>query len=59
MGALNHVFWGGREGYMTVLNTDIRKELDNMAAFLTMSTEYAQSIGFDAQVNSYQLIRDW
>jgi len=49
MGALNHVFWGGREGYMTVLNTDIRKELDNMAAFLTMSTEYAQSIGFDAQ----------
>ena len=48
-GGENHVFWGGREGYMSHLNTDVRLELDNMAAFLKMSKDYANSIGYDAQ----------
>ncbi|GIS31777.1 MAG: hypothetical protein Ct9H90mP3_5730 [Flammeovirgaceae bacterium] len=33
----NYVFWGGREGYMTLLNTDMKKELDNLATFLHMA----------------------
>ena len=36
LGAENFVFWGGREGYSTLLNTDVRKELDNMANFFKM-----------------------
>jgi xylose isomerase len=36
LGGENHVFWGGREGYQSVLNTDVRKELDNLAAFFHM-----------------------
>ncbi|MWB93132.1 xylose isomerase [Flavobacterium sp. GA093] len=42
----NYVFWGGREGYMSLLNTDMGKELDNMAKFLTMSRDYARAQGF-------------
>lgn len=34
LGAENFVFWGGREGYQSLLNTDIRRELDHYAAFL-------------------------
>jgi len=49
LGAENHVFWGGREGYQTVLNTDVRKELDHLGAFLHMVVDYKKSIGFDAQ----------
>ncbi len=45
----NYVFWGGREGYDTLLNTDMALELDNMARFLTMAAEYAQKIGFKGQ----------
>ena len=42
----NYVFWGGREGYMSLLNTDMGRELDHMAKFLTMSRDYARSQGF-------------
>lgn len=40
------VFWGGREGYETLLNTDMGLELDNMARLLSMSVAYARSIGY-------------
>ncbi|MBQ4818561.1 xylose isomerase [Aquimarina sp. MMG016] len=42
----NYVFWGGREGYMTLLNTDMKRELDHMAQFLTMARDYARGQGF-------------
>jgi xylose isomerase len=42
----NYVFWGGREGYMSLLNTDMGRELDHMAQFLTMSRDYARAQGF-------------
>ena len=42
----NYVFWGGREGYMSLLNTDMGRELDHMAQFLTMARDYARSKGF-------------
>ncbi|MBU86539.1 MAG: xylose isomerase [Flavobacteriaceae bacterium] len=42
----NYVFWGGREGYMSLLNTDMARELDHMAQFLTMCKDYARSKGF-------------
>jgi len=37
LGGENYVFWGGREGYNSILNTDIKKEIDNLAALLTMA----------------------
>src|SRR5690606_20611073 len=46
LGGENYVFWGGREGYMSLLNTDIGRELDHMAQFLTMARDYARSQGF-------------
>jgi xylose isomerase len=49
LGAENYVFWGGREGYESLLNTDLRLELDNLARFLQMAIDYAKEIGFDAQ----------
>ncbi|MEC8679355.1 MAG: xylose isomerase, partial [Bacteroidota bacterium] len=42
----NYVFWGGREGYMTLLNTDMKKELDNLATFLHMAKDYGRANGF-------------
>ena len=42
----NYVFWGGREGYMSLLNTDMGRELDHMAQFLTMARDYARAQGF-------------
>ena len=42
----NYVFWGGREGYMSLLNTDMGRELDHMAQFLTTAKDYARSQGF-------------
>ncbi len=42
----NYVFWGGREGYMSLLNTDMKKEIDHMARFLHMAKDYARSKGF-------------
>ncbi|XP_067938106.1 xylose isomerase-like [Watersipora subatra] len=50
LGAKNFVFWGGREGYSTLLNTDIRKELDHMANFFKMVISYKTQIGFDGQL---------
>ena len=42
----NYVFWGGREGYMSLLNTDMGRELDHMGRFLTMARDYARGQGF-------------
>jgi xylose isomerase len=42
----NYVFWGGREGYMSLLNTDMKQELDNMGRFLVMARDYARGQGF-------------
>ncbi len=47
LGAENYVFWGGREGYDTLLNTDMKLEQDNLARFFHMAIDYAQEIGFD------------
>jgi len=46
LGGENYVFWGGREGYMSLLNTNMKKELDHMARFLHMAKDYARSQGF-------------
>lgn len=46
LGGQGYVFWGGREGYETLLNTDMGLELDNMARLLTMAKDYGRSIGF-------------
>ena len=50
LGGENYVFWGGREGYETLLNTDMKLELDNMARFLSMAVDYAKEIGFTGQL---------
>ncbi len=42
----NYVFWGGREGYMSLLNTDMKRELDHMGRFLGMARDYARKAGF-------------
>lgn len=49
LGGEGYVFWGGREGYETLLNTDMGLELDNMARFLRMASDYARKIGFRGQ----------
>ena len=49
LGAENYVFWGGREGYESLLHTDMKRELDNLAYLLQMSVDYAKEIGFGAQ----------
>lgn len=49
LGGENYVFWGGREGYETLLNTNMKLELDNMARFLQMAVDYAKEIGFKGQ----------
>ncbi|MGL4865381.1 MAG: xylose isomerase, partial [Cetobacterium sp.] len=49
LGGQGYVFWGGREGYETLLNTDMKLELDNLARLLTLATEYADEIGFKGQ----------
>lgn len=46
LGGNGYVFWGGREGYETLLNTDMGLELDNMARLLTLARDYGRSIGF-------------
>ena len=46
LGGTGYVFWGGREGYETLLNTDMKRELDNMARLLTLAADYADRIGF-------------
>ena len=46
LGGKGYVFWGGREGYETLLNTDMGLELDNMARLMHMAVDYARSIGY-------------
>ena len=46
LGGTGYVFWGGREGYDTLLNTDMGLELDNLGRFLTMARDYARKQGF-------------
>lgn len=49
LGGANYVFWGGREGYQNLYNTDLKRELDHLAAFLHMAVDYAKEIGFTGQ----------
>jgi len=49
LGGESYVFWGGREGYETLLNTDIKREQEQMARFLHMAVEYKRSVGFSGQ----------
>ena len=46
LGGANYVFWGGREGYSSLLNTEMAREQDNMARFLEMAADYKKEIGF-------------
>ncbi len=46
LGGENYVFWGGREGYMSLLNTDMRREQDHLARFLQSARDYARENGF-------------
>ena len=45
----NYVFWGGREGYQNLYNTDMKRELDHLAKFFHMAVDYAKEIGFTGQ----------
>lgn len=49
LGGENYVFWGGREGYMSSYNTDMKRELAHLAQFMHMAHEHAQKIGFTGQ----------
>ncbi|MGJ9384965.1 xylose isomerase [Salipaludibacillus sp. CF4.18] len=49
LGSDNYVFWGGREGYETLLNTDMKLEMDNLGRFYHMAIDYAKEIGYDGQ----------
>ncbi len=46
LGGEGYVFWGGREGYSTLLNTDLKREVDHLGAFLHMAVDYKKKIGF-------------
>jgi xylose isomerase len=46
LGGENYVFWGGREGYQNLYNTDMKRELDHLGQFFHMAVNYAKSIGF-------------
>ncbi len=49
LGGTNYVFWGGREGYHNLYNTDLKREFDHLAKFLHLAIEYRNSIKLDAQ----------
>ena len=49
LGGAGYVFWGGREGYETLLNTDMAREQDHLARFLHMAVDYKKAIGFKGQ----------
>lgn len=49
LGSENYVFWGGREGYDSLLNTDMGLELDNLARFMHLAVDYAKEIGYTGQ----------
>jgi xylose isomerase len=46
LGGAGYVFWGGREGYSTLLNTDMKRELDHLGRFLHMAVDYKKKLGF-------------
>ncbi|MBB5057482.1 xylose isomerase [Granulicella aggregans] len=50
LGGSNYVLWGGREGYETLLNTNMKHELDQMGRMLSLVVEYKHKIGFDGQI---------
>jgi xylose isomerase len=50
LGGHNYVLWGGREGYDTLLNTDVRRELDQLGRFFTMVVEHKHAIGFEGHI---------
>ena len=50
LGGSNYVLWGGREGYETLLNTDLKQELDQLGRFLSMVVEYKHRIGFQGTI---------
>jgi xylose isomerase len=50
LGGENYVLWGGREGYETLLNTDMKRELDQLGRFLSMVVEYKHKIGFKGAI---------
>ncbi len=49
LGGVNYVFWGGREGYQNLFNTDLKRELDHMGRFMHLAVDYAKQIGFTGQ----------
>ncbi|NLF69011.1 MAG: xylose isomerase [Candidatus Anammoximicrobium sp.] len=49
LGGVNYVFWGGREGYQNLFNTDLKRELDHLGRFLHLAVDYAKEIGFTGQ----------
>jgi xylose isomerase len=49
LGGVNYVFWGGREGYFNLYNTDLKRELDHLARFFHLAVEYKKKIGLAAQ----------
>jgi xylose isomerase len=50
LGGANYVLWGGREGYETLLNTDLKRELDNFGRFLSLVVEHKHRIGFTGTI---------
>lgn len=49
LGGENYVFWGGREGYMNLYNTNMKRELDHLARFMQLAVDHAKAIGFKGQ----------
>jgi xylose isomerase len=49
LGGENYVFWGGREGYQNLFNTDLKREIDHLAKFFHLAVDYAKQIGFTGQ----------
>jgi xylose isomerase len=49
LGGAGYVFWGGREGYSTLLNTDLKREQEHLAKFLHMAVDYKKAVGFKGQ----------
>ena len=49
LGGQGYTFWGGREGYATLLNTDLAREFDNLGRFLHMAADHKKALGFDGQ----------
>lgn len=46
LGGAGYVFWGGREGYSTLLNTDLKREMDHLGAFMHLAVDYKKQLGF-------------